>query len=194
MKKHFDNAAERRNRARCRFGRRAATVWYLRQQVAASPYRAEIFSTHRDGFGVATTNSTSEFMRFDEDWWERGWMRGIWIGEGEYGESAGARSVDIPFGIYRPGGKDPLGVMKTVLAIEPVRKIADGSAPSIPGSRVAVATGRAAPIAELAERSARGKPVSPPVIEDREEIVRVTDSIRDLIRLCTRALQPGHAR
>ena len=121
-------------------------------------------------------------------------MRGIWIGEGEYGESAGARSVDIPFGIYRPGGKDPLGVMKTVLAIEPVRKIADGSAPSIPGSRVAVATGRAAPIAELAERSARGKPVSPPVIEDREEIVRVTDSIRDLIRLCTRALQPGHAR
>ena len=133
-------------------------------------------------------------MRFDEDWWERGWMRGIWIGEGEYGESAGARSVDIPLGIDRPGGKDPLGVMKTVLAIEPVRKIADGSAPSIPGSRVAVATGRAAPIAELAERSARGKPVSPPVIEDREEIVRVTDSIRDLIRLCTRALQPGHAR
>ena len=79
------------------------------------------------------------------------------------------------------------------LTIEPVRKIADGSAPGIPGSRVAVATGRAAPVAELAERSARGTPVSPPVIEDREEIVRVTDSVRDLSRLCTRVLQPGHA-
>ena len=194
MKKHVDNAAQRRNRARNGLGRGAATVWYLRQQVAASPDRAELFSTHRDGFGVATTNSTSEFMRFDEDWWEGGWMRGIWIGEGEYDESAGARSVDIPLRIDRPGGKDPLGVMKTVLAIEPVRKIADGSAPSIPGRRAAVATGRAAPIAELAEGSARGTPVSPPVIEHREEIVRVTDSVRDLSRLCTRALQSGHAR
>ena len=194
MKKHVDNAAQRRNRARNGLGRGAATVWYLRQQVAASPDRAELFSTHRDGFGVATTNSTSEFMRFDEDWWERGWMHGIWIGEGEYDESAGARSVDIPLRIDRPGGKDPLGVMKTVLAIEPVRKIADGSAPSIPGRRAAVATGRAAPIAELAEGSARGTPVSPPVIEHREEIVRVTDSVRDLSRLCTRAFQSGHAR
>ena len=194
MKKHVDNAAQRQNRARNGLGRGAATVWYLRQQVAASPDRAELFSTHRDGFGVATTNSTSEFMRFDEDWWERGWMHGIWIGEGEYDESAGARSVDIPLRIDRPGGKDPLGVMKTVLAIEPVRKIADGSAPSIPGRLAAVATGRAAPIAELAEGSARGTPVSPPVIAHREEIVRVTDSVRDLSRLCTRALQSGHAR
>ena len=152
MKKRFDNAAQRRLRGLNGLGDRTAADWYLRQQVAGSTYVADVFSTGRGGLGVATTDSTSELMRSDEDRWEKAWMHGIWIGEGEYDESAGARSVDVSIRIDLPGGKDPLDVMETDRAIEPVRKIADGSAPSGPGRRVAVAAGRGAPVSRSSER------------------------------------------
>ncbi len=128
---------------------------FVRQQVAASPYFAEIFFTDSNGFNVALTNPTSDFIQSDEGWWKRAWSQGISVGEVEYDDSAGVWSVDISVRIDNPADKKPIGVMKTVLAIEPIQKIADRAAQSIPGGRVQVATGRGALIAETASGHAR---------------------------------------
>ena len=128
---------------------------FLRQQVSASPYFAELFFTDSNGFNVALTNPTSDFIQSDEEWWKRAWSQGISVGEVEYDKSAGVWSVEISVRIDNPAGKKPLGVMKTVLAIEPIQKIADRAARSVPGGRVQVATGRGALIAETASGHAR---------------------------------------
>ncbi|MCY4428934.1 MAG: PDC sensor domain-containing protein [Rhodospirillales bacterium] len=128
---------------------------FLRQQVAASPYFAEIFFTDRNGFNVALTNPTSDFVQSDEAWWQSAWSHGISVGEVDYDESAGVWSIEISVRIDDPGGSKSLGVMKTVLAIEPVQNIADRAAQTIPGGRVQVATGQGALIAETHSRHAR---------------------------------------
>lgn len=133
---------------------------FLRQQVSTSPYFAEVFFTDSNGFNVALTNPTSDFVQSDEGWWKRAWSRGIAVGEIEFDDSAGVWSVDISIRIDNPTGKQPLGVMKTVLAIEPIQKIADRASQSIPGARVQVATGRGSLIAETASGHARDRVMS----------------------------------
>ncbi len=128
---------------------------FLRQQVSASPYFAELFFTDSNGFNVALTNPTSDFIQSDEEWWKRAWSHGISVGEVEYDESAGVWSVEISVRIDDPAGTRPLGVMKTVLAIEPVQKIADRAARSFAGGRVQITTGGGALIAETASGHAR---------------------------------------
>ena len=128
---------------------------FLRQQVAASPYFAEIFFTDRNGFNVALTNPTSDFVQSDEAWWQSAWNHGISVGEVDYDQSAGVWSIEISVRIDDPGGGKPLGVMKTVLAIQPVQNIADRTAQTIPDGRVQVATGGGALIAETNSGHAR---------------------------------------
>ena len=136
---------------------------YLRSQVAASPYFAEIFFTDRSGFNVALTNPTSDFIQSDEEWWQNAWTRGISVGEVKYDESAGAWSIDISVRIDNPHAKDPIGVMKTVLAIEPIQKIAEHTAQTVPGARVQIATGRGALIAETSSGNARERIMNPDI-------------------------------
>ena len=136
---------------------------FLRQQVAASPYFAEIFFTDRNGFNVALTNPTSDFVQSDEDWWQRAWSHGISVGEIDYDESAGVWSVDISIRVDGPASGMPLGVMKTVLAIEPVQKIADRAAQALAGGRAHIATGRGTLIAETSSRHARERIMDPEV-------------------------------
>ncbi len=123
---------------------------HLRQQVAESPYFAEIFFTDRNGFNVAMTNRTSDFVQSDESWWKSAWAHGASVGELRYDESAGVWSVDISLRIDSSDGQTPLGVMKMVLAIEAVQKIADLAAGDVSAGRVVVASGLGALIAETA--------------------------------------------
>ena len=128
---------------------------YLRQQIAASPYFAEVFFTDRNGYNVALTNPTSDFVQSDEDWWQSAWSRGLSVGEIEYDDSAGVWSIDISLRIVDPDSEQPVGVMKTVLAIEPVQRVADRTAQTIAGGRVQIATGRGILIAETSSGHAR---------------------------------------
>ena len=122
----------------------------LRQQVAESPYFAEIFFTDRNGFNVAMTSQTSDFVQSDESWWKNAWAHGASVGEIEYDDSAGLWSVDIAIRIDSPDGDAPLGVMKTVLAIEAVQEIADRAARDVSVGRVIVATALGTLVAEPA--------------------------------------------
>ena len=147
---------------------------YLRHQVAVSPYFAEIFFTDRNGFNVALTNPTSDFIQSDEDWWQTAWSQGISVGNVEYDDSAGVWSIDISVRIDEPGTKESIGVMKAVLAIEPIQKIADGTAQITPGGRVQVATGGGALIAETSSGHARERIMNPEInlYEQGEPFVR----------------------
>ena len=136
---------------------------YVREQVAASPYFAEVFFTDRYGFNVALSNPTSDFVQSDEDWWAEAWAQRISVGEVEFDDSAGVWSVEISIRIDEPGGAMPLGVMKTILAIESVQFIADEIARDIPDGAVAVATQDGKLIAETRSRHARDRIMNPDV-------------------------------
>ena len=129
---------------------------YLRQQLAASSDFAEAFFTDRLGYNVALTNPTSDFIQSDEDWWLSAWSQEIAIGAVEYDDSAGVWSLDIAIRIDDLADQTPLGVLKTVLSISPVQRIAE----SLPGSRVVVATGAGLPLAETFSRHARERIMS----------------------------------
>ena len=128
---------------------------YLRQQIAASPNFAEMFFTDRNGFNVAVTNPTSDFVQSDELWWQGAWSHQLSVREVGYDESAGVWSVDIAARINDPATGEPLGVLKTVLAIDAVQKIADRTAETSAGSRVYVATREGILIADTASGHAR---------------------------------------
>ena len=134
-----------------------ADAW-LQRQIAVSPHFAEVFFTDRNGFNVAFTNPTSDFVQSDEDWWRNAWSRGISIGEVEYDDSAGVWSIEISIRIDDPDLGEPVGVMKTVLAIEPIQQLADRTASALPGgARMAVATGKGLLVAETSSGHARDR-------------------------------------
>ena len=154
-------AVEERFRIRKSLGTAPRADTYLRQQIAASPYFAEVFFTDRNGYNVALTNPTSDFVQSDEDWWQNAWSRGLSVGEIEYDDSAGVWSIDISLRIVDPESEQPVGVMKTVLAIEPVQRVADRTAQTIRGGRVQIATGRGVLIAETSSGHARERIMNP---------------------------------
>ena len=136
---------------------------YLRRQIAASPFFAEVFFTDRNGFNVALTGPTSDFVQSDEAWWQNAWSRELSVGEIAYDDSAGVWSVEISIRIDDPETRAPLGVMKSVLAIEPVQHIADRAAQNLPGGRVEVTTGTGTLIAETMSGHARDRIMNPEV-------------------------------
>ena len=156
-------AVEERFRIEKSLGSAPRADTYLRQQIAASPYFAEVFFTDRNGYNVALTNPTSDFVQSDEGWWQSAWSRGLSVGEIEYDDSAGVWSIDISLRIVDPDSEQPVGVMKTVLAIEPVQRVADRTARTIAGGRVQIATGRGILIAETSSGHARERIMNPEV-------------------------------
>ena len=156
-------AVEDRFRIRKSLGTAPRADTYLHQQIASSPYFAEVFFTDRNGYNVALTNPTSDFVQSDEDWWQNAWSRGLSVGEIEFDDSAGVWSIDISLRIDDPDTEQPVGVMKTVLAIEPVQQVADRTAQTIPDGRVQIATGRGILIAETSSNHALERIMNPDI-------------------------------
>src|SRR5262245_4793714 len=133
-----------------------AATQYLKDQLAASKVFREVFFTDRSGYNVAISNMTSDFVQSDEEWWVNAWKDGIDIGGTSqnpltlkraggptgarvvFDESAGVWSVAISVRIDNPRTKQPLGVMKAVLDISAVQRLATSLAGKIPGSDVKV--------------------------------------------------------
>lgn len=114
---------------------------YLKQQLAESKVFKELFFTDRNGYNVAISNLTSDFIQSDEEWWVRGWEQGIDIGKVGFDESAGVFSVDVHVRIQDPATGNPVGVMKAVLDISAVQTIASRKAAELPDSDVKVFLG-----------------------------------------------------
>ncbi len=154
---------------------------YLREQVRMSPHFAEVFFTDRQGYNVALTNPTSDFVQSDEEWWQRAWSSGFSIGEVQFDESADVWSVDLSVRIQDPRTDTPIGVMKAVLSIRFVQLFADrlaerlsapgqllhpqvaATAGTAGGTQVVVGTGDGRLVAETRSGHARGRIMRPEI-------------------------------
>jgi len=60
------------------------------QNIAAQQGLKEMFVTNKDGFNVAATNLTSDFVQSDEPWWQSAREDGVFLESPVYDESADA--------------------------------------------------------------------------------------------------------
>lgn len=115
---------------------------FLRSEIEANPDFREIFFTDLNGFNVAYTDQTSDFVQSDEEWWTDAWANGLSVSDVDYDDSAGVFSVDISVRIDQPGTNRPVGVLKTSLSIAFVQQFAGVRANDSVEYLVALADGR----------------------------------------------------
>jgi len=130
---------------------------YLIQQIARSEHFGEAFFTDANGFNVALTNPTSDFVQRDENWWKTAWENGIAVGEVEFDESAGIWSVDISVRIDDPRSGRSLGVMKAVLGVSLIQQVADAGVEGIEGGSITVVNGDGLLLAETSSQHAQNR-------------------------------------
>lgn len=100
---------------------------YLVELEKLNPVFSEVFFTDDHGFVVAYSNITSDFVQKGEDWWDKAWETGSYVGPVAYDESSSVYSVEIAVRINSGTGQ-PLGVLKAVLNINAVQHPADEAA------------------------------------------------------------------
>ncbi|EAZ91467.1 methyl-accepting chemotaxis protein [Crocosphaera chwakensis] len=83
------------------------------QKLVKTGRIAEVFITNKDGFNIAYSNPTSDFVQRDEKWWQTAAKEGISIDDPEYDESAKAVVVALAEAIKDPDTGEVLGVIKT---------------------------------------------------------------------------------
>ena len=127
---------------------------YLKKQINRSEHFGEAFFTDKNGFNVALTNPTSDFVQRDENWWKTAWVNGVSVGEVEFDDSAGIWSVDISVRIDDPRSGRSLGVMKTVLGVSLIQQVADAGVKGIEGGSVTVINADGLLLAETTSRHA----------------------------------------
>ena len=76
---------------------------------------AEIFYTDANGYNIAFSNETSDFVQRDEDWWQLGRENQQWIGSLDFDDSANTFSIDMVRSITDPNSGEFLGVIKAVI-------------------------------------------------------------------------------
>ena len=90
---------------------------YLKQVVKSSDI-VEIFFTEKNGFNVAFSNPTSDFVQRDEGWWQTSKNEGKAIDEPEFDESANATVFALSEAVIDPQTKEFLGVIKAGIPVE----------------------------------------------------------------------------
>jgi len=111
---------------------------YLATQIENSLHFGEVFITDENGYNVALTNPTSDFVQSDEGWWITAMDNGISVGEVEFDSSAGIWSIDISVRIDDQQTGKRLGVMKSVLGVSLLQEVADNRANEITSGEVTV--------------------------------------------------------
>src|SRR5256712_1218372 len=95
---------------------------YLRDYIQQSEF-AELFFTERHGYSVLASNRTSDFVQSDEEWWRRAAADGVYEGTPRYDSSAAAVSLEYDVAIRAPRLRTPVGVLKTVFALDRLSRL-----------------------------------------------------------------------
>src|SRR5438876_86514 len=90
---------------------------YFRDYVQQSEF-SELFFTESHGYTVLASNRTSDFVQSDEEWWRRAAADGVYEGAPRYDSSAAAVSLEYDVAIRAPRVTAPVGVLKTVFALD----------------------------------------------------------------------------
>ncbi|MBE9136394.1 GAF domain-containing protein [Nodosilinea sp. LEGE 07088] len=88
------------------------------QNIAETENLAEIFVTNRDGFNVAYSNRTSDFVQNDEAWWQGAKADGFYVEPPEYDDSADAYVLPLSTAIQDANTADFAGVIKSGASLE----------------------------------------------------------------------------
>ena len=88
------------------------------QQIVKSSDIVEIFFTERNGFNLAFSNPTSDFVQRDEGWWQTSKQNGRAIDEPEFDESANAVVFALSEAVTDPETKEFLGVIKAGIPVK----------------------------------------------------------------------------
>src|SRR2546427_61113 len=108
---------ERMFRSRRALGGDADLAAYLSGYVQRSDY-AELFFTESHGYTVLSSGRTSVFVQSDEAWWQRAVADGVFEGAPRYDSSAAIVSLEYDVAIRAPRATRPLGVLKSVFALD----------------------------------------------------------------------------
>ncbi len=84
------------------------------QRVVRNAQLAEVFVTTVDGFNVAYSNPTSDFVQRDERWWQEAMTKGSFIEEPEFDESANDTIIALAKQVKNDAGA-VIGVLKVAL-------------------------------------------------------------------------------
>ena len=88
----------------------------LKQVVKFSDI-VEVFYTDRNGFNLAFSNPTSDFVQRDEGWWQTSKQKGRAIDEPEFDESANATVFALSKAVKDPQTQEFLGVIKVGIPV-----------------------------------------------------------------------------
>jgi methyl-accepting chemotaxis protein len=89
---------------------------YLRQLRSAADI-AEIILTDAHGFNAVTTGRTSDFVQFDEEWWQRSMRDRVVTSEASFDSSARIVSISMTGVVRENAEAPPLGVLKVVFGL-----------------------------------------------------------------------------
>ena len=130
---------------------------FLQRQLAPLSI-AEMFITDANGFNVATTEMTSDFVQSDEAWWRDAVRKGLTTAEAEYDESAGQTVVTMAASIQEGERDRALGVIKIAFGISSLdAALARATSEEV---RLDVLDARGRVIASSARNTERMKPLA----------------------------------
>ena len=92
----------------------------------AFPDNIEVFITDVYGGLVGSTNRTSDYYQADEGWWQaayNGGQGGVYIGQPEFDESAGAIGSQIALPLRDSRTGEIIGILRTTFVISPLTTI-----------------------------------------------------------------------
>ena len=98
---------------------------YLQRIVKNTGSVAEIIVTERNGFNIAYSSPTSDFVQRDESWWQGAQQEGTFAENAEFNQSAKAQVFPLSKAVRDPNTGEFLGVIKiSVLSAESDRNLA----------------------------------------------------------------------
>ena len=148
---------EGRVRADDQLDRSGRSREWLTAQVDAQPAFVQAIVTDTNGFTVGAAAAADDFTNADEEWWQRAWADGAFIGSVEVDNSTGALAVPLAVRIDDSTTGRALGVLKTTVDIGAIQSIADSFADEELGQEVNVLTGSGLLLAETATSHDQGR-------------------------------------
>ena len=85
------------------------------QQVAKTTGLQEISLTNSQGFNIAYSRPTEDFVQRDEDWWQKGKSQSPWLSNSKFDESGNLIGFELVQAIQDPNSGEFLGVIKASL-------------------------------------------------------------------------------
>ena len=98
------------------------------QRILTVSGLSEIFYTNSQGFNIAYSAPTSDFVQRDEDWWQKGQSDHQWLSPPEFDESANNVGFELIQAIKDPQTGQFLGVIKALLPASYFNVVADNLA------------------------------------------------------------------